>query len=61
VLTQPVITKAAIKAKLCMERGVFEAVLLRRQKAAYQRFRKFDWGDAVFDLGEAPVEQQPMK
>jgi len=52
VLTQPVITKAAIKAKLCTDRGVFDAVVLRRHKAAYQRFRKFDWGDGIFDLAE---------
>jgi ribosomal protein RSM22 (predicted rRNA methylase) len=56
VLTQPVVTKAAVAAKLCTDRGISSAVVPHRQKAAYQRFRKFHWGDAIFETGERPVE-----
>jgi ribosomal protein RSM22 (predicted rRNA methylase) len=54
VLTQPVLTKVAISAKVCMDQGIANAVVPRRHKAAYQRFRKVDWGDAIFELGEKP-------
>lgn len=47
VLAQPVTTKIAITAKLCTPDGVTAAVAPRRDKAAYARFRKLDWGDAV--------------
>ena len=49
VLAQPVTTKVAITLKLCTDAGVIAAVAPRRDKAAYARYRKFDWGDAVFD------------
>jgi len=49
VLAQPVMTKVAITAKLCTPDGVIAAVAPRRDKAAYARYRKVDWGDAVFD------------
>ena len=47
VLAQPVTTKVAISAKLCTATGVVAAVAPRRDKAAYARYRKLDWGDAV--------------
>jgi ribosomal protein RSM22 (predicted rRNA methylase) len=47
VLAQPVINKVAITAKLCTTDGVIDAVAPRRDKAAYARARKWDWGDAV--------------
>jgi len=49
VLAQPDMTKVAITAKLCTPDGVIAAVAPRRDKAAYARYRKVDWGDAVFD------------
>jgi ribosomal protein RSM22 (predicted rRNA methylase) len=53
VLSQPQMTKIAITAKLCTVEGVCIATIARRDKSAYARYRKFDWGDAVFD-SEAP-------
>jgi ribosomal protein RSM22 (predicted rRNA methylase) len=47
VLAQPVVTKVQVTAKLCMEAGVRIAVVPRRDKIGYARFRKYDWGDAV--------------
>jgi ribosomal protein RSM22 (predicted rRNA methylase) len=56
VLAQPVVTKVAITAKLCTDRGLLNAIAARRHKAAYQRFKKIDWGDAVFDADQSGVE-----
>jgi ribosomal protein RSM22 (predicted rRNA methylase) len=53
VLAQPVVTKVAVTAKLCTDDGLSIATIARRDKSAYARYRKFDWGDAVFD-SEAP-------
>jgi ribosomal protein RSM22 (predicted rRNA methylase) len=48
VLAQPEQTKAAITAKLCTPAGKLElAVAPRRDKPAYARFRRLDWGDTV--------------
>jgi ribosomal protein RSM22 (predicted rRNA methylase) len=47
VLAQPVTTKIAITAKLCTNEGVVAATAPRRDKVAYGKFRKLDWGDAV--------------
>ena len=47
VLAQPVVSKVAITARLCTTDGVIAAVAPRRDKAAYARARKWDWGDAV--------------
>ncbi|NEV79527.1 SAM-dependent methyltransferase [Rhodopseudomonas sp. BR0C11] len=48
VLAQPEQTKAAITAKLCTPAGKLElAVAPRRNKPAYARFRRLDWGDTV--------------
>ena len=49
VLAQPALTKVAVVAKLCTREGVQIATVPRRDKAAYARYRKFDWGDAVPD------------
>ncbi|OYU91676.1 MAG: SAM-dependent methyltransferase [Bradyrhizobiaceae bacterium PARB1] len=54
VLAQPVTTKIAITAKLCTAEGVVAAVAPKRDKALYGKFRKLDWGDAVF---EAPTSE----
>ena len=49
VLAQPLTSKVAVTARLCTEAGVITATAPRRDKPAYARFRKLDWGDAVFD------------
>src|SRR6266705_2766208 len=49
VIAQPVVTKVAVTARLCTDQGILNAVAARRQKAAYQRFKKIAWGDAIFD------------
>ena len=49
VLAQPVMTKIAITAKLCTATGLAIATAPRRDKAAYAKFRKLGWGDAVLD------------
>ncbi|RJF77722.1 small ribosomal subunit Rsm22 family protein [Rhodopseudomonas palustris] len=47
VLAQPEQTKVAITAKLCTPDGLSTAVAPRRDKAAYARFRRLSWGDAI--------------
>jgi ribosomal protein RSM22 (predicted rRNA methylase) len=47
VLTQPLTTKIAITAKLCTDQGVVIHIAPRRDKAAYARFKKLDWGDTA--------------
>ncbi len=49
MLTQPDVTKIAVTAKLCADRGLLSIVAPRRDKTAYARFRKYNWGDAVFE------------
>jgi ribosomal protein RSM22 (predicted rRNA methylase) len=56
VLAQPVITKIAVTAKLCEARGVMSTIAPRRDKIAYARFRKLNWGDAVFPNEPASTE-----
>jgi ribosomal protein RSM22 (predicted rRNA methylase) len=56
VLAQPLTTKIAITAKLCTTQGVVNAVAPRRDKAATAKFRKLDWGDAVFDFQKRSAE-----
>jgi ribosomal protein RSM22 (predicted rRNA methylase) len=56
VLAQPVVTKIAVTARLCTDRGILNSVTPRRQKPAYQRFRKIAWGDAIFDADHDQVE-----
>jgi ribosomal protein RSM22 (predicted rRNA methylase) len=48
-LAQPVVNKAAITVKICASTGIANAVVPRRDKTSYQRFKKISWGDAVFD------------
>jgi ribosomal protein RSM22 (predicted rRNA methylase) len=56
VLAQPKVTKIAVTAKLCTDQGVFLATVPRRDKSAYGRFRKFDWGDAIFGSDKSSTE-----
>jgi len=56
VIAQPVVTKVAVSARLCTNRGILNAVAARRQKAAYQRFKKIAWGDAIFDADHDQAE-----
>ncbi|QWG15881.1 small ribosomal subunit Rsm22 family protein [Bradyrhizobium sediminis] len=56
VLAQPDVTKIAVTARLCTDRGVISAVAPRRDKARYARFRKYNWGGAVFDDGPPSAE-----
>ena len=56
VLAQPVVTKVAVTARLCTDQGILNAVAARRQKAAYQRFKKIAWGDAIFDADHNQAE-----
>jgi ribosomal protein RSM22 (predicted rRNA methylase) len=56
VLTQPQVTKISVTAKLCTSDGIESAIVPRRDKPHYARFRKFDWGDAVFDSDRTSAE-----
>ncbi len=47
VLAPPKITKGAITAKLCTERGVVTDVAARRDLGAYRRRKSWRWGDSV--------------
>ena len=47
VLAQPDITKIAVTAKLCTPEGLAFASAPKRDKPAYRRFKKLDWGNAV--------------
>jgi ribosomal protein RSM22 (predicted rRNA methylase) len=49
VLAQPLVTKVAVTAKLCTPQGLTLATIPRRDKTAFVRARKLDWGDAVID------------
>lgn len=57
VLARPELSKVAIRAKLCTADGVGIATAPRRDKAAYARFRRLGWGDAVFDEPPVGVDQ----
>jgi len=56
VLAQPLVTKVAVSAKLCTPQGLVLATIPRRDKSAYARYRKFDWGDAVFGSDNSHAE-----
>jgi ribosomal protein RSM22 (predicted rRNA methylase) len=56
VLAQPVATKVAVTARLCTDQGILNASATRRQKVAYQRFKKIAWGDAIFDADHDQAE-----
>jgi ribosomal protein RSM22 (predicted rRNA methylase) len=47
VLAPPHVGKAAVDAKLCTVSGVTQAIIPRRDKAAYAGARRWRWGDAV--------------
>jgi ribosomal protein RSM22 (predicted rRNA methylase) len=49
VLAPTVVSKIEVSAKLCTAEGVGLAKVPRRDKAAYAKARRWDWGDAVFD------------
>jgi ribosomal protein RSM22 (predicted rRNA methylase) len=50
VLTQPVVTKVEVTAKLCTPGGLVIAKVPRRAKPAYARARRWRWGDAVMEF-----------
>jgi ribosomal protein RSM22 (predicted rRNA methylase) len=56
VLAQPVIAKAAVTAKLCTDQGLAHIMAARRDKMTYARFRKYNWGDAIFEAGKTSPE-----
>jgi ribosomal protein RSM22 (predicted rRNA methylase) len=56
VLAQPELSKIAIAAKLCTSHGIERVIAPRRDKTAYARFRKLNWGDAVFETARPPAE-----
>lgn len=45
ILEPPVETKAEIRFKLCTKNGLSQQSIARRDKAAYKRVRKLEWGD----------------
>lgn len=47
VLAQPVVTKIAVTAKICGADGVKALSVPHRDKAAYKRAKKWNWGDAI--------------
>jgi ribosomal protein RSM22 (predicted rRNA methylase) len=47
VLTQPVVGKVEVTAKLCTSDGLVESKVPSRAKAEYARARRWRWGDAV--------------
>lgn len=48
ILSPPVQSKADVKFKLCGQNGLSQQSVARRDKAAYKRVRKLQWGD-LFD------------
>lgn len=56
VLAQPLVTKIAVTAKICTLGGVTTANIPHRDKTAYKRAKKWDWGDAIFSGNEAAPE-----
>ena len=49
ILSQPVLSKIEITAKLCTPDGLVLTKVPRRNKPAYARARRWRWGDAVID------------
>jgi ribosomal protein RSM22 (predicted rRNA methylase) len=56
VLAQPELSKIAIAAKLCTSHGIERVIAPRRDKTAYARFRKLNWGGAIFETARPPAE-----
>lgn len=56
VLAQPQTTKIAVTAKICATDGLEIRSVPHRNKAAYKRAKKWNWGDAIFSGNGAPAE-----
>jgi len=56
ILAQPQTTKIAVAAKLCTPDGVQTEGVPHRDKVAYKRAKKWNWGDAVFNSERAIPE-----
>lgn len=56
VLAQPQVTKIAVTAKICTADGIEAASIPHRDKPAYKRAKKWDWGNAVFPAGNGGPE-----
>ena len=53
VLSQPVVSKIEVSAKLCATDGLQMAKVPRRHKTAYALARRWSWGNAVLDLDKS--------
>jgi ribosomal protein RSM22 (predicted rRNA methylase) len=51
ILSQPVVSKVDVSAKLCTPDGLQIAKVPRRDKDAYAKARRWRWGDAVMEEG----------
>jgi ribosomal protein RSM22 (predicted rRNA methylase) len=49
VLAPPIVGKAEITARLCTPQGLTLAKIPRRDKPAYARARRWNWGDALME------------
>lgn len=56
ILAQPHTTKIAVTAKVCAMDGVATITIPHRDKPAYKRAKKWNWGDAVFRDEAMPPE-----
>ena len=56
VLAQPLVTKIAVTTKICAADGIKTARVPHRDKAAYKRAKKWNWGDAISEAGPAVPE-----
>jgi len=56
VLAQPQITKIAVTAKICAAQGLGIITVPHRDKAAYKRAKKWNWGDAILSGNDALPE-----
>ena len=56
VLAQPLVTKIAVTAKICTPDGIKAAIVPHRDKAAYKRAKKWNWGDAIFSGNDGAPE-----
>ena len=56
VLAQPLVTKIAVTAKICTADGIKAASVPHRDKAAYKRAKKWNWGDAIFSGNDGAPE-----
>lgn len=56
VLAQPLVTKIAVTAKICAGEGIKTANVPHRDKPAYKRAKKWNWGDAIFPGSEISPE-----